>query len=40
MKKKIKEAMTTELPEIKQLYEDNQKIRLSQQRENIEDRKT
>ncbi|XP_070153420.1 RPII140-upstream gene protein isoform X1 [Polyergus mexicanus] len=42
---KIKECMSTELPEIKQLYEENKKVRLIQGRrmeegENIEDHKT
>lgn len=35
--KKIKESMSTELPEIKQLYEKNRQVRLIQQKENIED---
>lgn len=32
--------MSTELPEVKQVYEENKKVRLIQGRENIEDYKT
>lgn len=38
VRQNIKEGMIAELPEIKQLYEDNKKIRIIQQRENIEDK--
>ncbi|CAL1681298.1 unnamed protein product [Lasius platythorax] len=38
--KKIKECISTELPEVKQLYEENQKVRSVQQKENIENHKT
>ncbi|XP_050452895.1 RPII140-upstream gene protein isoform X3 [Cataglyphis hispanica] len=37
---KIKKCMSTELPEVKQVYEENKKVRLIQGKENIEDHKT
>lgn len=40
MQKKIKECMVTELPEIKQLYEENKKLLLAQEKANIQDHKT
>ncbi|XP_029161780.1 RPII140-upstream gene protein [Nylanderia fulva] len=40
LQKKIKECMATELPEVKQLYQQNQQMRTVQEKVTVEDHKT